>query len=136
MATKLFADRAFITINGFEAMHVKSANLKISEALARVETMTRNRRTAGYKRGNKSIQLSVTLDIEAKKAQIDAAIADPTAEINCVFEVGGERYNATGLAVSDTSLDGSVGDSSKSINFEALDVVNENGTAVNVDISL
>jgi len=136
MAQKLFADRAFITINGFETAHVKTSNLKSSESLSRVSTMTRNRRDPGYKRGNKSIQISLTLEIEQQKAQIDLAIADPTADVQLVYECGAERYNALGLAQSEMTLDGSVGDANKQITLEALDLVNENGTSVNADISL
>ena len=136
MATKIFADRVFLTMNGFELLNVKSAGLKMNMNLSRVETMTRNYKTAGYKHGNRSYQLTLGLDIESKKAQIDLALADPAADINCVFECGGERYIATGLAQADANIDGSVGDASKSINLEALDCVNENGVSVNVDISL
>jgi hypothetical protein len=134
--TKLFADRMFLTINGFEAMHVKSANIRRNQSLSRVETMTRNKRTAGYKRGNLGVQCSFELDIEAQKAQLDLALADPTADIGLVAECGGERYTVTGLAESSMDIRGSVGDASKSIECEALDIVNENGSSVNVDISL
>lgn len=134
--TKLFADRGFVTINGFEAVHLKSAELDIDEALARVSTMTRNRRDAGYKYGNRKVSISAEFDIEADKAQIDLALADKGADIRIVFEVGGERYTTTGVAQGRQTLRASVGDGSKSANFEALDCTNENGTSVNTGISL
>lgn len=136
MATKLFASRAFLLINGFESLHLRTANLKCSESLARVETMTRDRSSAGYKYGNRSIQISATFDIENARAQIDPAIADPTKEVSMVFECGGERYIAGGVKASDMSIDASVGETSKAINFEALTLVNQNGVSVNVDIAL
>ena len=136
MATKLFASRGFLTINGFESLHLKTSNLKITEGLSRVETMTRDRSSAGFKYANRSIQITASFDIENVRAQIDPAIADPTKEIGIVFETGGERYICGGLRVSDTGIDTSVGDASKSITFEALTCVNENGVSVNTDISL
>jgi hypothetical protein len=134
--TKLFADRAFLTINGFEALHVKSSNLQCSENMARVSTMTRNRRDAGFKFGNRSIQITAELEIEADRAQIDLALAKGTVDIGLVYECGGERYTATGIRQGSFSLQGSVGEGSKSLNLEALDLVNENGSSVNTDISL
>lgn len=136
MATKIFASRAFLTINGFESLHLKSCNLKVAEGLARVSTMTRDRSDAGYKYANRSIQIAAVFEIEDARAQIDPAIADPTKEIGMVFECGGERYVAGGIKAGDMGIDSSVGDASKSINFEALTLVNENGVAVNTDISL
>lgn len=133
---KLFADRAFVAINGFEALYVKSADLESSESLQRVETMTRNRRTAGYRYGNKSVQLSLELEIERDKAQLDMALAKDTDDIQVVFICGGERYSAVGVRQSSMGVRGSVGDASKSIKLEALDLVNENGTSVNASISL
>ena len=70
------------------------------------------------------------------QAAIDLAIIDPAVEVNLIFEVGGDRYTVKDLAESDMTLTGSVGDASKSINFEAIDIINENGNSVNSVISL
>jgi|ERR1700747_546242 len=136
--TKIFASRVFLTINGFESLHLKTCSLKVAEGLARVETMTADRSSAGYKYANRSIQIATEFEVEDARAQIDIAIADPTKEVNMVFQVGngGDRYIVSGLRQADMSIDGSVGDASKKINFEALKCVNQNGVAVNVDISL
>jgi hypothetical protein len=134
--TKLFADRAFVTVNGFELVHLKTADLEIDEALTVVDTMSRNHRSAGYKQGNKKISLTLELEVEALAAQFDLALANPTADIGVVWELGGERYIATGVRQASTSMKGAVGGGSKSIKLMALDVVNENGTSVNADISL
>jgi hypothetical protein len=134
--TKLFADRAFITVNGFELVHCKSADLEQDEALAVVDTMTRNHRSAGYKQGNKKISLSLELEVESLKAQLDLALANPDADVQVVYELGGERVICTGVRQASSSMRGSVGDGSKSLKLVALDAVNENGTSVNSDISL
>lgn len=134
--TQLFADRMFFEINGFEAVHCKSGRVSTNENLTRVDTMNRKRRSAGYKRGNKHISLSLDLDIEENRAQIDLAVKDPSVDIRLVAICGGERYTCTGVAQSSMEMNASVGDSGKSLSLEALDIVNENGTSVNVDISL
>lgn len=131
-----FADRGFVTVNGVEVLHLKSANISTNENLTRADHMTRNRRSSGYKYGNKHIQIALEKDIEWNRAQIDLSIADPEADVNMVFVCGGERYTVKGVAQSDMSLNSSVGDSSKSSNYEALDIVNENGDSVNTDIVL
>jgi hypothetical protein len=131
-----FADRAFITVNGFELVHLKSARVQIDENLRRVDTMTRNYRSAGYKRGNKHVRLSIEVEIPADKAQIDLALKQQSQDANMVFELGGERYAATGLEQASQTMQSQTGDGSKSIELEALDIVNENGTSVISDLSL
>lgn len=134
--TTFFADRVFITINGNEVMHAKSATIRRTKNLQRVDTMTRNKRSAGYKYGNTHVSLSLGLDIEQKRAQIDPALASDDADISVVAEAGGERYIITGVRESEMSINGSVGDAGKELQFEGLDIVNENGTSVNIAISL
>jgi hypothetical protein len=134
--TTLFADRGFIQINSGEVLYLKSANMKRNNSLQRVDTMSRDYTSAGYRYGNKSIQVALTFEIAADQAQFDTAIADKNADINVTFSVGAERYLLTGVKESDMSLDSSVGDASKAFNYEALNIVNENGDAVNTLISL
>ncbi len=132
----MFADRGFLEINGVFITHLTTATVSVNQNLSRVSTMTRNRRDAGYAKGNLGVQLSLELAIERLRPQIDLALADDDAELTAVFEVGGERYTVLGLAVSDTSVTASVGSTSKSMNLEGLDVVNENGNSVNAGITL
>lgn len=136
MSTKLFADRMFVAINGFEVLHATSGSVKRNQNLQRVETMTRNLRTAGYRRGNLAIQISLELDIEQKRAQIDPSLGSDDTDITVVAECGGERYICKGVKESDMEMSGSVGQGTKRFSFEALDITNENGTSVNFDISL
>lgn len=133
--TKLFADRGFLVINGVEAAHVKNISVTKDEGLSVVNTMTRNRRSAGFKKGNLSVSGSLELDIEATQAQIDLAFKYGQ-EINVVFEAGGERHTIIGFEQASAGINSSVGDASKSISFIALDLVNENGPAVNSNIGL
>lgn len=133
---KEYADRAFVTINGIAAADVQTANVARTQNLTRVETMTRNKRSAGFKKGNLGVTGSLEVAIKKLQAAIDLAIIDPSVEVNLIFEVGGDRYTVKDLAESDMTLTGSVGDASKSINFEAIDIINENGNSVNSIISL
>lgn len=131
-----YADRAFISINGVEVADVKTASVTRTQNLSRAETMTRNKRTSGFKKGNLSVTGSYELDIKALQASIDIGIADPDVEVNMVFEVGGDRYAVKDMAESDMTITGSVGDAGKSTNFEAIDIVNENGASVNIVLAL
>jgi len=133
---KLFADRGFLTANGFELAWVKDIDAEIDDAVAIVDTMSRNHRSAGYKQGNRKASVSATLEIEALKAQVDFSLADPTVDVTLVFEVGGERWTLSQMRQATQSMKASVGDGSKSLKLLALDAVNENGTSVNTGISL
>ena len=133
---KLFADRGFLTANGFELAWVKDIDAEIDDAVAIVDTMSRNHRSAGYKQGNRKASVSATLEIEALKAQVDFSLADPTVDVTLVFEVGGERWTLSQMRQATQSMKASVGDGSKSLKLLALEAVNENGTSVNTGISL
>lgn len=136
MSTTYFADRAFIAINGKQLVHLKTAKWTIDEGIQRVETMTANKRTAGYKKGNKKVTGSFELDVEDTKAQIDLAFAYGNDVTIVATLGGGERYQLIGVVQTTQDLSGSVGETSKSINFEALDAINESGPTVNADIGL
>lgn len=136
MAAKIYASRAFVEINGFEAVDCKTATLTINENMSRVSTMSRDRNDAGFKYGNRSIQVKLGLFVQGDRAQIDVALADESKDVNVVFIAGGERYTVKDCRQGEMDLDGSVGDLSKNITLEGLQAVNENGTPVNLDISL
>jgi hypothetical protein len=133
---KLYADRAFIQVNGNEVADCVSASCSADESVSPVDTMTRNYRSAGYKKGNKKVSLKLGLAITRKQAQIDMALADDDAEINIVFECGGERYIAKDCMQASMNMDASAGEASKSLDLMALDLVDENGNSVNASISL
>lgn len=133
---KRYADRGFLSVNGVELVDLVTASVTRSTGLQRKSTMTRSGRDSGYSNGNLQIQIAAELAIERKKAQIDLALADPDAEIRLVFECGGERLTAIGVAESSATINASVGDASKSVQWEALDIVNENGLSVNAEIQL
>lgn len=136
MSAKRFADRAFIEINGFDPIYLKTANMSRSQGLTRASHMSRNRRDSGFKKSNLGVKVSLSLDIPSDQAILDIGLADPTKDVNLVFDVGGERYTCKDGAESDMTIHGAVGDAGKDINLEFLDCVNENGTSVNTNFSL
>jgi len=132
----IFADRMFIELNGIEVAEVETADYTINENLTRVETMTRNRRSAGFRKGNKSIQLNLTLAIENLVAQINLALKDPASTANFVVIMGGDRLSFIDLEQGQQTGTGSVGTANKTLNLEAIDVVDENSRSRLGDFAL
>lgn len=136
MAAKYYADRGFVTINGVELADLKSVRWTVDEAVSVVQTMSRDYRNKGYKKGNRSVSGTLELETPNDKAQIDLAF-QYGQEVNVICTLGnGERHQLLSIVQNSQDLSGSVGDTSKTINFVALDAVNENGNAVNADIGL
>lgn len=138
MATKYYADRGSFIVNGVELADVKSIKFTIEESISRVDTMTKNHRTSGYKRGNRKVSGSLELAIPDQKAQIDLSFAYQGNDISVSCKAGqnSESFTLIGLVQTNSDISSSVGESSKTINFEAIDAVNEGGTAVNNDIKI
>jgi len=132
MGVNFYADRGFVTVNGVEVGDLKSLKFTKDESVTVVETMTRNKRSAGFKQGNLKVTGSLEMEIQDQKAQIDLAFQYGN-EVNVIFHVGtsSERYSLLGLTQNSADLNASVGETSKTINFMALDAVNENGNSVN-----
>ena len=135
--TKFYADRGQIYINGKFLSDVSSIDLSIDEAITVKETMTANKISSGYAKGNKKVSGFFKCEIEDIKAQIDLAFAYGQ-EINVVaaFGANSERYNIKGLVQNTQALTSAVGSADKTISYLALDAVNEGGPAVNSSIGL
>jgi len=133
---KRYADRIFVAINGFEQVNLSAFSMTRTQNKSRVDTMNRKKRSAGFKAGNLSITGNMTFEIEENKAAIDLALADPSSTVTIVAEAGGERFTIQDVEEFDMTIDGSVGSATKSTSWEALDIVNENGDPVNVDLAL
>jgi hypothetical protein len=135
MSTQFFADRGFVTINGLPKVNLKSVKWNVDESVTRVETMTADHSTAGFKKGNRKITGSMELEVPDQKAEIDLAFQYGT-EVSIIASLGnsGERWTLQGIVQTSQDFSGSVGDASKTINFEARTAVNENGPAVNGQI--
>ena len=133
MATTYYADRGSLIINGIEVANVKSVKFTIEESISRVDVMTKNHRTSGYKKGNRKVSGSFELAILDQQAQLDLSFLYQGNDISVSCKVGqkSESYTLIGLVQTNSDISASVGETSKTINFEALDAVNEGGSAVN-----
>lgn len=135
MATQFYADRAFVTINGVQKLNLKSVKWTVDEAVTRVETMTADRTTAGFKKGNRKCTGSMELEVPDNKAEIDLAFQyGNEVAIICQLGTNGERWTLSGIVQTTQDMNGSVGEAMKSINFEARVAVNEGGPAVNSQV--
>ncbi len=133
MALNFFADRAYLTFNGIEVANLKSLKLTIDDAVTRVDTMSRDHRSAGWKKGNRKVSGSFEFDVRDDQAQPDLSYLYGQAGVNAIFQLGtkSERFSVLDLVQTTSDYSGSVGETGKTMNFEARDCVNENGQAVN-----
>jgi hypothetical protein len=133
MAT-LYADRAFISVNGVEMVDVESATLKQSDGTKAVPTMSRNRRNKGFVKGNREISISLSTAVQNKLGSAKLESIDfEKNDVALTFQVGdsSDRYTATGLNLVDTD-EGASGVGSevkKSFNLVALDVIDQVGNS-------
>ena len=126
-----YADRGILNANGVQLVDIKTINLSNDRSITRASHMTRNRVDSGYKAGNKIISGSFEQDIPELSAPVDLINLPDDADLTFSFEFGGERLTVLGVIINQTDHSASVGDVSKTVNFQALDIVNENGTSVN-----
>lgn len=137
MATQFYADRGFVTINGVEKANIKSVKWTVDEAVTRVDTMTRNHTSSGWKKGNRKITGSMELEIPDTAAEIDLAFTyGQQVNIICSLGTAGERWTLKGLVQTTQDMSGAVGEATKTINFEAQEASNESGPAVNAIVGL
>lgn len=133
---KLFADRMFIIVNGFELVEAESIDYTSNKNLTPVDTMTRNKKSLGFRGGNLAVSLNVTLAVEADKAQVNLALADPTADISIGVEQGGNSFLFTEVVQNEIAGTGTVGNSTVSLALLATDFTDENGGSRLSDIGL
>lgn len=136
--TTYYADRGTLLINGVPALHVKSLKFTIDEAITIVNTMSANRRSAGFKKGNRKVTGSFELEIPDQQAQLDLSFAYEGNDFSVTVMVGknSEKYSLIGLVQTNQDLSSSVGETAKTINFEALDAINQGGPTVNASVNL
>lgn len=133
---KIFADRAFLAINGFEILELENLDWTFNPNLTRVETMTRTRRSAGFRKGNKAVSLVLTLAQENDKAQINLALKNPANKATVVVEQGGDKYTFVDVEQGEMTGTANVGNATKTLNLEALDFIDERGNSRLGDLSL
>jgi hypothetical protein len=131
MAT-LFADRAFVSVNGVEVLDVQSATLRQSDGARTVPTMSRDRRHKGHVKGNREITINLAVAVRNQLGSPKFESIDfENNDVALTFEVGGDRYTATGLFLvdTDTAATGVGTEVKKTFNLGALDVIDQVGNS-------
>ena len=133
MAVNFFADRGFATVNGREIALLKSLKWTIDPKVTRVDTMTRDHSSSGWKKGNNSITGTFEFDVRDDQPQPDLSFLYGQDGVNFIVQLGtnSERFSLLDVVQGTSDYSASVGETSKTINFEARAFVNENGQAVN-----
>jgi hypothetical protein len=131
MAT-LYADRAFLTVNGVEFQDVESATLKMNDSTKPVPSMTRNRRNKGFVKSNREWTGNIVVAVQNKLAS--PKLEDIDFENNSValtYEVGADRYTTVDLDLVDMDVTASgVGSEvKKTFNLVATDVIDQVGNS-------
>lgn len=133
--TNFYADRGTLFINSKQVADIKDLKLTIDESISRVDNMSANKRSSGYRKGNRKVSLSFSFDLPDNQAKPDLSYQyGNDISVVAAFGASGERYSVIGIVQNSADLSSSVGDASKSISCEAIDAINENGAAVNAQI--
>lgn len=135
----LYADRAFISINGARLVDVQSATLRRNENAKAVPSMTPDRFNRGFVRGNLDFDINVTIAVENQLARPKLESFDyENNDVQLTFLVGADQYVATGLFPKDVEDGASgVGEEVKtSFNFGALKCVDAIGNSLLFPITL
>lgn len=138
MSTK-YADRAFISVNGAILGDVQSASLRQNENARVVPTMTPDGFNRGFVKGNKDIDISLTMAVQNQLARPKLEAIDYEAnDVQLTFICGAELFVATGLFLKDTEDNaGGVGDEVKaSFNLGALKLQDAAGNSALFNLSL
>lgn len=138
MAT-LYADRAFISVNGQQLVDVQSAQLKQNHNRKAVKSMTPDGYDRGFVQGNKDIDITITVAVENALARPKLDAIDYAGnDVQLTFQVGADQYIATGLFLKDNDDNSpGVGEEAKaSFNFGALKVTDATGNSSLFNLSL
>ncbi len=135
----VYADRAFISVNGSRIADIQSASLKQNHNRKPVPSMTSNRRNRGFVQGNLEIDITLTLAILNQLARPKFEGIDyEGSDVSITFIAGSEVFVATGVFLKDNDDSaGGVGDEVKgTFNFGALDLKDTVGNSSLFNIQL
>lgn len=137
--TMLYADRAFLSVNGARISDVQSASLKVNKNARAVPSMTPDGYNRGFVQGNSDIDITLQVAVQNALARPKLAAIDYAASsVQLTFIVGNDQYIATGLFIKDEDVNaGGIGDEVKSTyNFGALKLTDATGNSALFDIQL
>jgi hypothetical protein len=128
----VYADRGFISVNGVEVLDVENISVKQTDGTKPVPTMTRNRRTKGFVKGNREFTISFAVAVQnALGTPKIESIDFENNSVALTFEHGADRYSLTNLDFADAEQGASgVGsEGKKSFNMVATDMVDQVGNS-------
>lgn len=138
MAT-LYADRAFVSVNGAKIVDLQSASLKQNFNAKAVPSMTNDRFNRGFTKGNVDIDIDLSIAVQntLSRPKLETIPYD-TSDVQLTFVVGADQFVATGLFIKDTSDDASgIGEEVKTkFTFGALKVTDAVGNSVLFNLQL
>lgn len=129
----VYADRAFISVNGARIADVQSASLKQNHNRKVVPSMTEDGHNRGHVKGNKDIDITLSIAVQNQLARPKLEAIDyENNDVQLTFVVGSDQYITTGLFLKDNDDNaGGVGDEVKTtFNFGALRVQDGVGNSV------
>lgn len=128
----VYADRAFISMNGAKISDIQSASLRQNHNARPVPSMTNDKFNRGFVQGNTDIDISLTIAVQKTLARPKIDQIDFEAnDIQITFEVGADIFVALGVFKKTTGDDaGGVGNEVKTA-FElgAIKLVDAIGNA-------
>lgn len=135
----IYADRAFISVNGAPLVDLQSASLKQNKNAKAVPTMTNDTFNRGAVRGNTDIDITCEVAVQNVLAspKLESLPFDGT-DLQLTFVSGADQYVATGLFIKDVDQNASgIGSEvKKTFNMGAIKLVDAVGNSVLFDISL
>jgi hypothetical protein len=131
----VYADRAFISVNGAPLIDVQSASMKRNYNAKPVPSMTPDFFNTGYVQGNTDIDIDVEVAVEnALPSPKIETLPFATASVALVFVTGADQYVCSGLFMKnvDQNASGIGSEVKKSFQMGALKVTDSVGNSASV----
>lgn len=134
MAT-VYADRAFISVNGTPVLDLQSASLRQNFNAKPVPSMTPDSFNRGFVEGNTDIDISLEVAVQntLPSPKLET-LPFKTADVRLTFICGADQYTATGLFRKDVNQNAAgIGQEvKKSFNLGAIKLVDAVGNAASI----
>lgn len=138
--SQMYADRIFVSVNGFEMIDVQSVQVRHNFNRKAVPSMTRDRRNRGFTQGNLDISLTVQVAVQNQVARPKFDAIDYEANdvaITAIFGADQLTYLSCFLVDNDDNGSGIGAEVTSTFNFGALDYKDPIGlAAATLDIQL
>lgn len=131
----VYADRAFLSVNGTPIIDVQSASLKVNFNSKAVPTMTPDTFNRGFVQGNEDIDIDLEVAVQNGLASPKIeSLPFKTADIRLTFVSGADQYVASGLFPKnvDQNASGIGSEVKKRFSLGAIKLVDSVGNAAAV----